>query len=71
MVYKDVPQHGTNIIQLLNNHVSADRREILPGQGLFENIAAFNKSLLISPDHTLKTFDLVVQRQGNLSCGKD
>ena len=23
MVYKDVPQHGTNIIQLIINHVSA------------------------------------------------
>ena len=31
MVYKDVPQHGTNIIQLLINHVSGNRRKILPG----------------------------------------
>ena len=49
MVYKDVPQHGTNIIQLFLNHVSADRRLILPGQDLFENIATFNERLLYSP----------------------
>ena len=71
MVYKDVPQHGTNIIQLLLNHVSAILHEILPGQDLFEKIAAFNKSLLFSPGNTLKTFNLVVQCQGNLSCGKN
>ena len=46
MVYKDVPQHGTNIIQLLLNHVSADQRVILPGQDLFENIATSNERLL-------------------------
>ena len=44
MVYKDVPQHGTNIIQLLLNHVGDQHpREILPGQDLFENIMAFNE----------------------------
>ena len=56
MVYKDVPQHGTNIIQLLLNHVSADRREILPGQDLVENIAAFNERLLFSPGVTTQNF---------------
>ena len=38
MIYKDVPQHRTNIIQLLLNHVSADHHEILLSQDLFENI---------------------------------
>ena len=56
MVYKDVPQHRSNIIQLLLNHVSADRREILPSQELFENIAAFNERLLFSPGNTPQNF---------------
>ena len=56
MVYKDVPQHGTNIIQLLLNHVSADGRLILPGQDLFENIAAFNERLVYSPGNTPQNF---------------
>ena len=41
MVYKDVPQHGTNIIQLLLNHMGDQHP-----QNLFENIAAFNEKLL-------------------------
>ena len=49
MVYKDVPQHGTNIIQLIINYVSDENHEILPGQDLLENIAAFNKRLVYSP----------------------
>ena len=43
MVYKAVPQRGTNIIQLLLNHVGDQQlRKILPGQDFFENIVAFN-----------------------------
>ena len=49
MVYKEVPQHGTNIIQLILNHVSDENREILPGQDLLENIAAFNERLIYAP----------------------
>ena len=49
MVYKDVPQHGTNIIQLILNHVSDGEREILPGQDLFENIAAYKERLVYIP----------------------
>ena len=52
MVYKDVLQHGANIIQLFLNHVSADQRVILPGQDLFENIAAFNERLLYMAGET-------------------
>ena len=40
MVYKDVPQHGTKIIQLLLNNVSTDHCLILSDQDLFENISA-------------------------------
>ena len=58
MVYKDVPQHGTDIIQLLLNHESADHRLITPGQNLFENIAAFNKRLVYSPGNTPQNFCL-------------
>ena len=56
MVYKDVPQHGTNIIQLLLIHVSADQRVFLPGQDLFDNIAAFNERLLYSPGKIPQNF---------------
>ena len=49
MVYKGTPQNGTNIIQSILNHVSDEKREILPGQDLFENIAAFNEKLVYSP----------------------
>ena len=56
MVYKDVLQQGTNIIQLLLNHVSADCRKILPGQDLFENIATFNERLLFLLGVTLQNF---------------
>ena len=49
MVYKEVPQHGTNIIQLILNHVGAGAREILPGQDLLENIAAFKERLVYAP----------------------
>ena len=52
MVYKDIPQHGTNIIQLILNYVSDGIREILPGQDLFENIAAFNERLVYVPHYT-------------------
>ena len=55
MIYKDVPQHGTNIIQLILNHVSDGVREILPGQDLFENIAAYNERLVYAPGITSKT----------------
>ena len=51
MVYKDSPQHGTNIIQLILNHVSDGEREILPGQDLFENIAAYNERLVYVPSN--------------------
>ena len=51
MIYKDVPQHGTNIIQLILNYVS-DGNRILPGQDLFENIVAFNERLVYSPSTT-------------------
>ena len=56
MVYKDVLQPGTNIIQVLRNHVSTDHHEILPGQYLFENISAFNERLLFSPGITPQNF---------------
>ena len=49
MVYKGVPQHGTNIIRLILNHVTNEIREILPGQDLLENIAAFNERLFYVP----------------------
>ena len=49
MVYKGTPQHGTNIIQLILNHVSNENHEILPGQDLLENIAAFNERLFYVP----------------------
>ena len=49
MVYKEVPQHGTNIIQLILNHVGAGDREILPGQDLLENIAAYKERLVYTP----------------------
>ncbi|MDP6295146.1 MAG: hypothetical protein QF618_03950, partial [SAR324 cluster bacterium] len=55
MVYKDVPQHGTNIIQLILNHVSDGEREILPGQDLFENIAAYKERLVYLPGIASKT----------------
>ena len=61
MVYKDVPQHGMNIIQLILNYVSDENRKILPGQDLFENIAAFNERLVYSPGITLS--DLHVRHQ--------
>ena len=56
ILYKDVLQHGTNIIQLLLNHVSADCRIILPIQVLFEDIAAFNERLLYSLGNVPQNF---------------
>ena len=51
MVYKDVLQRGTNIIQLLLNNVGYQQpREMLPFQDLFENITAFHGKLLFTPD---------------------
>ena len=51
MVYEDMPQHGTNIIQLLLDHMGDHQPlEILPGQDLFENIAAFKEKLLYKPN---------------------
>ena len=52
MIYKGVPQHGTNIIQIILNYVSDGEREILPGQDLFENIATFNERLVYSLSFT-------------------
>ena len=54
MVYKDVPQNGTNIIELILNHIGDKKREILPGQDLFENIAAFNEKLVFIPNNLAK-----------------
>ena len=42
MVKKDVPQHGTNIMQLLLNHVSTGGCLILPGQDLFSSFNYFS-----------------------------
>ena len=67
MVYKGVPQHGMNIIQLILNYVSDENREILPGQDLLENIVAFNKILMHSFGITLS--DPHVRRQGNHAIG--
>ena len=51
MVCKDILQHGMNVIQLLLNHMGDQQsREILPDKDLFENITAFNKKLLFTPD---------------------
>ena len=63
MVYKNVPQHGTNIIQLILNHVSDEKREILPGQDLFENIAAFNERLVYSPGINTKVLSKKPHKQ--------
>ena len=63
MVYKDVPQHRTIIIQLLLNHVSADRRVILPRQDLFQNIAVSTKGCYIRQVRPLNNPG--IQRQGN------
>ena len=45
MVYEGEPLHGTNIIELLLNHLPT-RPQRLPGQDLFENTAAFNANIL-------------------------
>ena len=66
MVYKDVPQHGTSIIQLLLNHVSADRREILPGlKTCLKTSPLSTKDCYFHRLKSLKTFNSDVQRQEN------